>query len=532
MKIMSEKKENRELTSQERLEKKKKSKKKKTALIVTLSIVGTVLIVVVLIVLGARKAMDSLMKGTVTLGRPERGELLSDITITGTVESERTVHYNAPDAILIDMIKPVGSYVKKGEKILEFNKESFNEALRLAELKNESGVSSYEGSLAKNEEVEKKLADAKARYWKYTKLVNEQQAVVDQLEKDITDGNAYWSAALNTQVGLTTKELEDYQHNNKDKYAELTSLGYTPTVEDEKWLKEYEEFIYKKQQELTNLNNQIKEMSTSAAAYDNQKKINEANTLLAEYKSEKAAAESEMKSYQASVPSEYDIEGLEINNEITQIQNKSYYDSLIEYFDGLVAPFDGVVTASGYTRDDTTSMGAPLVTFSSLDDLHVTLGVNKTDLESIKEGQTAKIKILGNMYEGKVTTINRMVMQNGNSSQVMVTVSIDDPDDNMYIGIDAKCTINLASLDDCLKVPVESVNIDNKGEFVYTVDPSTMVVGKKYVETGVSSDFYIEVVSGLDENDLIVSSYTGTITEGMPAMVSPESVSYLSGAEN
>ena len=57
--------------------------------------------------------------------------------------------------------------------------------------------------------------------------------------------------------------------------------------------------------------------------------------------------------------------------------------------------------------------------------------------------------------------------------------------------------------------------------------PKTMIVRKKYVETGVLGDFYIEIKSGLEEGDLIISTYTGTITEGMPAMVSPESMSLL-----
>ncbi len=350
---------------------------------------------------------------------------------------------------------------------------------------------------------------------------------MDQLNVEITDNNAYSSAALNRQIEISTKELEDYQHNNKEKLESLSGIGYEPTDEEKQWLKEYNEYIYKQQQLLTNLNNQLKDLSTSALAYDNQKKLSDATALLAEYKAEKQAAESEMKSYQGAVASEYDKELLDINNELSGIENDKYYSAIAEYADGLIAPFDGVVTMAGYTKDDTTTYGSPLITFSSLDDVYVNVGVNKTDLENLKEGQKAVIKILGNTYNGTVKTINRMVTSTGNSSQVMVTVSINDPDDNMYLGIDAKCTIELASIDDCLRVPVESVNVDNQGEFVYTMDPSTMVIGKKYVESGVSSDFYIEILSGIDESDIVVTTYTGTITEGMPAMVSPESASLL-----
>lgn len=516
------------LSSQEKLEIKKKKRKKKTALIIVFSILAVIAIFIGIIIFGARKAMKSMMGGTVTLEEVSRGELISDVTISGNVESEKTIHYTAPDAILIDDIKGNGSFVKKGEPILLFNEDSYNTSLRLALLKSQSAESTYEGTVAKNKDNENRYYEAAGRFKKYSQLVNDQQAVVDQLAKDITDASAHWTAALNTQLSISNQELSDYQFKNKEMYSKVTAFMYTPTAEETEWLKNYEDYVYKKQAEISNISRQIQEQSSSAAAYDNQKKVSEANALLAEYKAEKAAAESEMKSYKATIASEYDKKSLEISEEMQSIQNENYYDSIEMFAEGLIAPFDGVVTSVGYTKDDTTVAGTPLVTFSSLDDVHVTIGVTKTDLEHLKEGQKAKIKILGNTYNGEVKTINHMVTQTGNSSLVMVTVSIDDPDDNIYLGIDAKCTITLATLADCIRIPVESVNVDNTGEFVYTMDPATMIVGKKYVETGVSGDFYIEIKSGLEEGDIIISTYTGTITEGMPAMVSPESMSLIS----
>ena len=127
--------------------------------------------------------------------------------------------------------------------------------------------------------------------------------------------------------------------------------------------------------------------------------------------------------------------------------------------------------------------------------------------------------------------INPVVTTNSNgSSQVAVTVGIDDPDDDMFLGLDVKCTITTACIEDCLQVPVEAVNVDNIGEFVFTIDPTTFIIGKKYVETGASSDLFIEIKSGIDESDIIVTTYSGTITEGSPAMVSPESMDYITAA--
>ena len=517
----------RELTGQEKLEIKKKKKKKKTALIVTLSIVGSIILLIVIIVIVARNLMKNTMSSTVSLTYPERGSLTCEITVSGQIESEKTIHYYAPASLLIDKMQPVGSLVKKGDKILEFNKESFENELLIAQLSRDSADNSYMGSLQNLDTAEDKYENARGRYWKYKKLVDEQQAVVDELTKEITDANALKSAELQATIAAYQKTLSDYQYSNKDRLAELSGIGYDPTEEEKNWLKEYNDYVYKKQQEINDLSNELSQLSSSAVTYVNQKYLNEQTALLAEYKAEKQTAESEMKSYENTVSNEYEKDNLTVNGELQTMQAQMRYDQLADFENGLVAPFDGVIMAAGFTEADTTTSGAPLITFSSLDDLHVLIGVSKNDLEHLKIGQPAVIKTLGNTYNGKVVSINHMVSATGNGSQVQVMVSIDDPDDNMYLGLDAKCTITTAQIDDCMKVPVESVNVDDQGDFVFVVSPTTLVVSKKYVETGNSSDFDIEIISGIEETDMVVTTYTGTITPGMPTLVSPESMSLI-----
>ena len=203
-------------------------------------------------------------------------------------------------------------------------------------------------------------------------------------------------------------------------------------------------------------------------------------------------------------------------------------EEVLKYENGLIAPFNGVVTAIGYTEGDTAAAGTPICTFSSLDDVHVSLGVGKSDLEKLAVGQDVTIKSLKNEYKGKVATINHSAVQNGKAgAQVLVTISIDNPDENIYLGLDAKCSILTASVENVMTVPVEAVNVDDKGEFVFTFTPSTMTVGKKYVKTGVSSDLLIEITEGLDEKDLIVTDYKGVVEEGKMATPAAESQSLI-----
>lgn len=98
---------------------------------------------------------------------------------------------------------------------------------------------------------------------------------------------------------------------------------------------------------------------------------------------------------------------------------------------------------------------------------------------------------------------------------VAVRVHIDDPDENIFLGIDAKLRILTASEKGVLQAPVEAVNVDSKGQFCYVIENG--ILTKKYVTTGISSESYIQIKDGLDQNQEIVTTsvYGIGLDEGM-----------------
>jgi RND family efflux transporter MFP subunit len=269
----------------------------------------------------------------------------------------------------------------------------------------------------------------------------------------------------------------------------------------------------------------------SKQSQDTNTDYTKASTDLTKYKAELEASKTKLEAAKSSydtlknqLGNSYDRDNNSLKEELSSIQNESGIKELEKFEKGLIAPYDGVVTAINYTEGDTAAQGTPIATFASLEKVHVSLGVGKSDLEKLQVGQEVKIKSLKNEYLGHVSTINHSAVQNGNAgAQVLVTISVDNPDENIYLGLDAKCSILTASVENVLTVPVEAVNVDDKGEFVFTFVPSNMTVGKKYVKTGVSSDLVIEITEGIDTTDLVVSDYTGTVDEGKMATPSPES---------
>ncbi|MEI4927176.1 hypothetical protein Q8G50_32175, partial [Klebsiella pneumoniae] len=85
--------------------------------------------------------------------------------------------------------------------------------------------------------------------------------------------------------------------------------------------------------------------------------------------------------------------------------------------------------------------------------------ITKYDLDKIAEGQNADITIAGHKYEGMVTMVNRMAEKDANNTPVVTaTVMITNPDEYIYLGIEAKVIINTNSKTNVLVLPVEAVN--------------------------------------------------------------------------
>lgn len=494
-----------EMTAQQRLEQKKKKKRRKTVRIVVLSIVGTLILLMGSCIYMVSRTMKKMAGSTVTLSQAERGDIDANVVLNGTLASDKTMNYSAPASVRIGKVVPVGTYVKKGELILQFDEEELAQALHVAELNEQIALNSYKSQLASINNSRKKLADARARYAKYAELVLAQQAVVDEVTKDADERSI---RQMEIQAAITSLQ---------------STLGkLDPTNPDD--VKKGEDI----QKQINSLQSELNGLTSSKSSYYFNKNQQAQIQSLAEHKANRDTAEAEIKQYEASLLDTYALANIDLNGELAQIQARENVDAIAAYVGGLRAPFDGVVTMVGFTEGDKAMMGSPVISFSSLEDVHINLSVGKSDLEKIEEGQEVAITMLKNEYHGKITTINHSAMQTGTAgAQVMVTVSVDDPDENLYLGLDAKCSILTASVKDVLMLPVEAVNIDSIGEFVFTFDTTTMIVGKKYVTTGANSELFVEIKDGIDENDVIIVSYTGVVEEGKMATPSQESMGYV-----
>ena len=93
-------------------------------------------------------------------------------------------------------------------------------------------------------------------------------------------------------------------------------------------------------------------------------------------------------------------------------------------------------------------------------------------------------------------------------------IHIDNPDADIFLGVEAKVKIQGAVAEDAIAVPIEAVNVGREGSFVYIVENGVLAV--RNVETGIASTELLEIKSGLDGSEQIVLNNSAGLPEGTP----------------
>ena len=156
-----------------------------------------------------------------------------------------------------------------------------------------------------------------------------------------------------------------------------------------------------------------------------------------------------------------------------------------------------------------------LLTIESNEDVCVEVSLSKSDLEKVHEGQKAIITIVGKEYEGTDTRISKSATKNEKGATVVAgEIHIDNPDADIFLGVEAKVKIQGAVAENAIAVPIEAVNVGKEGSFVYIVEDGVLAV--RNVETGIASMDLLEIKSGLDGTEQIVLNNSMGLPEGTP----------------
>lgn len=487
---------------------KKKSNKK-----LIFIIAGIVLAVVILIIVGISIITSKIsgMLPAVEVAHPLQTDISSSVTTSGTITSGDVTSYTTSvTATVSDVTVKPGQAVKAGDPLLTFDtaslEEQYNEAslnARSSQLTNQSTVEASNRTSSDLDQAKKNVSSLKAQ-------IATVQTELQQLQSSGTDEdpNSDLITELANKRTRLAAVLDDIQ----------TMIDSTP---DNASLTTNQEYIAKCNERdtlnasITNLEKIISILPDNSTSLSTA--ITAKNEQLADLQNQLAQQEALVTSAEAGILTATQREQLNISNQLSNLQVEAAATSLEEGKAGIVADRDGIVTSVDITKGASTAPGVALFTIASADSMKVSIPLTKKDLETVALGQSATITLLNHEYEGEVTYISKVATTSATgSTNIQAEVTITNPDENLILGLDAKVVIHTASVEGVLAVPNTAVNVDTTGTFVYALEDNTVV--KKYVTTGVSDVTNCEILDGIDENTMVVTTVTADITEGMPAM--------------
>lgn len=538
----------------------KKGKKRTKKTKIMIGVAAAVVVCIGVIAVFGKGSGTEETSASVEAVTAEIGDVTQEVDASGTVESNETKTYFSPVNAKIDKMDfEVGDSVKKGTQLIKYNLEDLEKEDQKAELNQKSGELDYENTVKKSNKAVDKQAAAAASVDELQAMVDSQEAYVYDLKEQLSQAQLDAQNDAQAQVEQAQEEAQEAAQQAKEEYeAQMEEYNENVAAAKEALSKaeakaqeclkakreaeraykkdpdnsalssaldeatyDYEDAVAAKadaQSNLQEIKAQMPTMNTDSTAMtggsetgttvmadtsDLEVAIEQASSDLAELQSELATKKAEAEA-DPNALTEEEKEKMKITNNLAEIETKTAKELVIEGKKGIQAEFNGVISDSKVVEGATTTQGMEMFTIKSLDDVSVDLNISKYDYDKLEEGQKAVITIGDYTYKGTVTKISRIATPNEKgAATISVSVDIDNPDDNVFIGVDAKATIHAKEAKNVVTVPVEVVNIGKEGSFCYVIEDGVIV--KKNIETGISSDTQVEVKKGLKKGDQVLT---------------------------
>ncbi len=206
------------------------------------------------------------------------------------------------------------------------------------------------------------------------------------------------------------------------------------------------------------------------------------------------------------------------------LQRNKLYEQLEDYT--IKSPISGTVVVKNKKAGEKIEGGAGsssndsnvLAVIYDMSSLCFQLDVDELDIKKVEVGQEVVITadaVEGKNYSGIVenVSVNGTIGTNGVTTYP-VKVRISDFDDNLLPGMNIEATITVKEAENTLVVPVNAINRGNtvyvKGAKTEENDMAPEGFKTVQVKIGISNDRFVEIISGLNEGDIVyVTPSTG-----------------------
>ena len=170
----------------------------------------------------------------------------------------------------------------------------------------------------------------------------------------------------------------------------------------------------------------------------------------------------------------------------------------------ILAPFDGVLGYTGLTEDILVSNNIFIITLDDNSTIYSDIKIPENYSASIKKGLPVEIKISSysnKTFQGEIDFVSSRI--NADTRSLLSRIKVQNKNFELISGSLLEVSVKF-NLRNSLGIPDTSVMIEGDKSFVYKINDKN-IVDKVEVSTGIRSNKNIEIITGLEEGDIIVA---------------------------
>ena len=170
----------------------------------------------------------------------------------------------------------------------------------------------------------------------------------------------------------------------------------------------------------------------------------------------------------------------------------------------IIAPFSGVLGYTGLTEDILVSNNIVIITLDDNSIIYSDIKIPENYSASIKKGLPVEVKLTSykdKIFAGEVDFVSSRI--NADTRSLLSRIKVNNEDLELISGSLLEVRVKF-DLRNSLSVPDTSVMIEGDKAYVYKIDNENVAI-KTEVKTGLRSQKSIEIISGLNEGDIVAA---------------------------
>ncbi|MEO0105854.1 MAG: efflux RND transporter periplasmic adaptor subunit [candidate division WOR-3 bacterium] len=210
------------------------------------------------------------------------------------------------------------------------------------------------------------------------------------------------------------------------------------------------------------------------------------------------------------------------NAELNYASAKATYEQALDSYKKtkIYAPISGRIMKLNIEEGETAVMGTlnyagtVLATIADMSRMIAVVKIDETEVPQVKTGQEAEViadALPDSSFKGVVTKVGLMPITSiatttEKATDFEVEIELKDFSETLRPGMNVKAEIFTGSKSDVLVVPIQAVGKrkikDKMTETIFVVEKRKAIL--KEIQTGISSDTEMEIISGIAEGDTVV----------------------------